>query len=417
MPQHSHAQCLKALCITLINGVLLLSSCGDKGDTFRIKWTYDVGSDTTVYYSSAALSEDEQTIYVGTSKKVKSDASRKDSLLALNNDGSLKWKYALSGGEEVRSTPVVASDSICFLADYRTSSSTKSYTNLICLHESDGALSFEEEISNNSTMQDLGLSKVIIKDNKVFALMKYIYVFDLTNGTELHKSEQLQTNDEYINPVVLADDILFILRQTLYRFSMNDYSMSSVEISTSSTAGTLATPAIDSNDNIYIGTDDGIVIAMNSSGDLLWEKDIKAPVRSSAAIDESNGLIYFGTKEDDKSKFMGLSISTGEIQWEYKTGADVYSSPLIGSNGRIYVGSESRYLYAFNPDGKVAWKVGVSQDITWPSPTMDSQGVIYIGGMGSGTRHGKIFAIQSDSTGLMPGAWSKIHKNNQNTGF
>jgi len=60
----------------------------------------------------------------------------------------------------------------------------------------------------------------------------------------------------------------------------------------------------------------------------------------------------------------------------------------------------------------VAWKVGVSQDITWPSPTIDSQGVIYIGGMG-----GKIFAIQNDSTGLMPGAWSKIHQNNQNTGF
>jgi outer membrane protein assembly factor BamB len=217
--------------------------------------------------------------------------------------------------------------------------------------------------------------------------------------------------------VASGEDILFMLRQTLYRFSMTDYSMSSALINTSSTAGTLATPAIDSNGKIYIGTDDGIVIAMTISGDLLWEKDIKAPVRSSAAIDEDNGLIYFGTKEDDKSKFMALNISTGEIQWEYKTGADVYSSPLIGNNGRIYVGSESRYLYAFNSDGTVAWKVGVSQDITWPSPTIDSQGVIYIGGMGNGTRHGKIFAIQSDSSGLMPGAWSKIHQDNQNSGF
>jgi len=30
-----------------------------------------------------------------------------------------------------------------------------------------------------------------------------------------------------------------------------------VDISSSSMAGVLATPAIDSNDNIYIGTDDG----------------------------------------------------------------------------------------------------------------------------------------------------------------
>ncbi|MDP7038414.1 MAG: hypothetical protein QGI45_04605, partial [Myxococcota bacterium] len=195
MPQLSRSQHLKSLCSALVAGVLSLSSCGDKGDTFRIKWTYDVGSDTTVYYSSAALSEDEQTIYVGTSKKVKSDASRKDSLLALNNDGSLKWKYALTGGEEVRSSPVVASNRVCFLADDRTSSSTKSYTNLVCLHEDGGALSFEHQISNNSTMQDLGLSKVIIKDNKVFALMKYLYVFDLATGAQLHQSEQVQTED------------------------------------------------------------------------------------------------------------------------------------------------------------------------------------------------------------------------------
>jgi outer membrane protein assembly factor BamB len=412
MPQHSRSRHLRALCITLITGMLLLSSCGDKGDTFRIKWSYDVGSDTYVYYSSAALSEDEQTIYVGTSKKVGRDSSRKDSLLALNNDGSLKWKYALTRGEEVRSSPVVASHTVCFLADFRTGSRTKDYTNLVCLHESDGALSFEREISNNSIAFDLGLSKVIIKDNKVFAVMKYFYVFDITTGTELYRSEQLQTEDEYINPVVLADDIVFMLRQTLYTISMTDYAMSSVLISTSSTAGILATPAIDSNDNIYIGTDGGQFIAMNSSGNLLWEKDVHASVRSSAAIDESHGLIYFGTKDNDKSKFIALSLSTGEIQWEYKTGGDVYSSPLIGNNGRIYVGSESNYLYAFNSNGEVAWKVGVSQDITWPSPTIDSQGVIYIGGMG-----GKIFAIQSDSTGLMPGAWSKIHKNNQNTGF
>ena len=38
--------------------------------------------------------------------------------------------------------------------------------------------------------------------------------------------------------------------------------------------------------------------------------------------------------------------SIGFKQWEYKTGGDVWSSPAIGSDGTIYVGSDDDNLYA-----------------------------------------------------------------------
>jgi outer membrane protein assembly factor BamB len=188
--------------------------------------------------------------------------------------------------------------------------------------------------------------------------------------------------------------------------------MNSVVIGSSSMSGVLGTPAIDSNNTLYFGTEDGYLVATNTSGELLWETTLDASIRSSVAIDEMNGLLYIGTKDDEKSKLIALAISSGELQWEYEPGGDVYSSPSIGDNGRIYVGSESRYLHAFDSTGEEVWKVHLSQDITWPSPTIDSKGIIYLGGMG-----GKIYAIQTDCTGLMPGPWSKIHQNNQNTGF
>ena len=38
--------------------------------------------------------------------------------------------------------------------------------------------------------------------------------------------------------------------------------------------------------------------------------------------------------------------------WEFKTGGDVYSSPAIGSDGTVYVGSNDNKLYAIKTDSK-----------------------------------------------------------------
>ena len=38
--------------------------------------------------------------------------------------------------------------------------------------------------------------------------------------------------------------------------------------------------------------------------------------------------------------------------WEFKTGGRVFSSPAIGSDGTVYVGSEDRKLYAIKTDSK-----------------------------------------------------------------
>ena len=40
-----------------------------------------------------------------------------------------------------------------------------------------------------------------------------------------------------------------------------------------------------------------------------------------------------------------------EKKWAFKTGKGVRSSPAIGSDGTIYVGSDDDNLYAINPDG------------------------------------------------------------------
>ena len=42
----------------------------------------------------------------------------------------------------------------------------------------------------------------------------------------------------------------------------------------------------------------------------------------------------------------------GTVLWEFETGDDVFSSPAIGSDGTVYVGSNDHKLYAIKTDPK-----------------------------------------------------------------
>ena len=63
---------------------------------------------------------------------------------------------------------------------------------------------------------------------------------------------------------------------------------------------------------------------------------------SSPAIG-SDGTVYVGSWDNS---IYGLN-STGSLLWSYQTGRYVSSSPAIGSDGRVYVGSYDHRLYVF----------------------------------------------------------------------
>ncbi|MEN3041771.1 MAG: PQQ-binding-like beta-propeller repeat protein, partial [Fervidobacterium sp.] len=104
------------------------------------------------------------------------------------------------------------------------------------------------------------------------------------------------------------------------------------------------------------------------------------------------------------------------------------SSPAIGSDGTIYVGSsdyyfsEYSYLHAINPDGTLKWKYQTGGLIS-SSPAIGSDGTIYFGNgtiIRVGSRYesgsGKLYAIQSSSFGLANSPWPKFRRDSRNTG-
>ena len=52
----------------------------------------------------------------------------------------------------------------------------------------------------------------------------------------------------------------------------------------------------------------------------------------------------------NKSKPKPPPIKPGSVLWEFKTGGGLTSSPAIGSDGTVYVGSEDYKLYAIKTE-------------------------------------------------------------------
>jgi outer membrane protein assembly factor BamB len=115
-----------------------------------------------------------------------------------------------------------------------------------------------------------------------------------------------------------------------------------------------------------------------------WRFFTEDTVTSSPAIG-ADGTIYVGS--DDHNLY---AIKTnGEKKWAYKTGKDIQSSPAIGPDGTIYVGSKDGNLYAIDPkDGTEKWAfpTGIPVD---SSPAIGPDGTIYVG-----SGNGNLYAIQ-----------------------
>ena len=88
--------------------------------------------------------------------------------------------------------------------------------------------------------------------------------------------------------------------------------------------------------------------AKTTAGAKLWEFETGGVVRSSPAIG-SDGTVYVGSMD---KKLYAINGKSGVKLWEFETGDDVSSSPAIGSDGTVYVGSADNKLYAFRTDSK-----------------------------------------------------------------
>jgi outer membrane protein assembly factor BamB len=120
---------------------------------------------------------------------------------------------------------------------------------------------------------------------------------------------------------------------------------------------------------------------------LKWSFTTGDEVLSSPAIG-ADGTIYVGSKD---GKFCAINPD-GSPKWSFTTGGMV-SSPAIGADGTIYVGSNDGKFYAINPDGSPKWSFATAGRVVDSSPAIGADGTIYVG-----FYDGKFYAINPDGS-------------------
>jgi len=132
-----------------------------------------------------------------------------------------------------------------------------------------------------------------------------------------------------------------------------------------------------------------VYLHAQTPGTLKWVFETNGIIDSSPAIG-ADGIIYIGSFDDN----LYAINPDGTEKWVFETDGDVNSSPAIGADGTIYVGSFDDNLYAINPDGTEKWVFETGGNI-FSSPAIGADGTIYVGSFDD-----NLYAINPDGTEL-----------------
>ena len=118
---------------------------------------------------------------------------------------------------------------------------------------------------------------------------------------------------------------------------------------------------------------------------------------SSPAIG-GDGTIYVGSLDQN----LYAVNPDGSQKWTFATGAIVTSSPAIGADGTIYFGSYDDNLYALNPSGTLKWKFATGSGIE-SSPAIGADGTIYVGTIDTSDL---LYAVSDGGQGIVAQKWA-----------
>lgn len=169
-----------------------------------------------------------------------------------------------------------------------------------------------------------------------------------------------------------------------------------------------------------------------TTGKLLWSikpDGATGHFNASPVIDAEDNL-YIGTKSNTESRFYAIS-SEGKQLWRTEIGSDLYNSPILTNDDTIYVGSETNPKGKFHTldrqTGEIIESVFNDNQRKVPDFTHDGmllyKGYVYIGVHASdkndtnGIPNPTFYKIKVDAQEYLEGAaWPRIYGGNSNSG-
>jgi hypothetical protein len=122
---------------------------------------------------------------------------------------------------------------------------------------------------------------------------------------------------------------------------------------------------------LYVVAETRLYCIDTDSG-IRWRKSIGGNSNYCSPAVDAEGNVYIGTADGVNSTFYCIGPDSS-VLYSYVIGDDIWSSPAIGENGRIYFGSMNDSIYLFTgPGAAVAEPVNGSRGLDirlLPNPT------------------------------------------------
>jgi len=321
--------------------------------------------------SSPAVGDD-GTIYVGGSNYY-------GPLYAINPNGTEKWEFHT--GFIITSSPAISDNRIIYVGSWDN---------------------YFYAINPNGTLKWRFYTQDTVRSSPVIADDGTIYFGVLGPGTGIGRVYALYSNGTekwhvdtgnwvYTSAALDKQGTVYItsIDGNLYAIYPNG------TIKWTYGVGSAGSPAVGVDGTIYVSSNGGYLFAIFQNGTMKWKSPIGWGSGHVPSIAD-DGTIYIGGDE------LYAIYPNGTRKWTSNLGRfyDVTSeSQAISADGTIYFGVSNDtgtggYLIAFNSNGIEKWREWIHNDHVWSSPIIVSDGTVYIGCSCMGTvPYGVLYAF------------------------
>jgi len=394
-----------------------LSACDLNGGTERIVNCF--GSPGQFSYSPPTVVDG--AIYIGSGLGFHDyDPSVTNYFYKLDMDLNQLWAYSL-GNDLVRGAAVVDSNNNIYFV-VQTQNAISDYSNarlFLRSIDANGIFRWDREIGGPGAPNVGMLSPALSSNDTVYVVTKLAYAFNAA-GADLFtgSAADWRSNAGSMNAPIIdsAGNIYFSASGKVYSLTSSGVTRWSFDSGGFSSLSSLAFNL--ARDAVIAPIGDTLYKVRVSDGSMVWSytpPGIGGEFRATPAIDGADN-IYLGTKNNENSVFYAVKADGSGLLWQNPIGADLYSSPVLGNDGILYVGSER--VFALGGDfhaidmvtGEVLWTQNVDAG-TWASTPFFANGKLY------SAQRAKICSFEATSTDMDTNAASgKFRGTNENTG-
>jgi outer membrane protein assembly factor BamB len=303
---------------------------------------------STNFLSSSPAIAPDGTIYIG---------SWDNNLYAVNPNGTVKWTFLT--GSYISSSPAIDSDGVIYIGSWdHNVYAVNPDGSLKWVYPTDEIVTSSPAIGADGTVYigswDFNIYALTAPTNTITATLKWKY----TTGNYVTASPAVSGTTVYASSwdtrlYALTAPNSGVTATVVFSYTTGDFVVGSATIGADGT--------------IYFGSYDKKLYALNANGTLKWYFLTKGNIKSTPAIG-TDGAIIVGTSWDSGVAPGGLeqyeslySItwsggSSGIQRWKKDlglTGSDpsgdqMVSTPIVGANGTVYIGAKD-----FAPTGSV----------------------------------------------------------------